>query len=373
VGRNTDGREKETKTMPELAPGPLFIVSMWRAGSSLLYALLNKHPQVALMYEADLLLLHPVFLKPPLLRDWTSRWEFWNEAFSRHGLDPAQFADHVAEFTSAFEAVHQEYARRKGARIWGDKSPNYYDRLDRISKDFPHTRFIIVWRHPIDTIGATIRAADTGNSYFRKPGMLLRSLLGSRVLKRQCDAIVAAGASVHQVQYEDLVSDTAVVMRGLCQFLQIPYDPSLSTLEGADRSAVYEGKHHSLLRKDAIVAGPRPDVLDPRLRTRIDHYITLWSETDSAERRTISPGPTPSPAQMCLDQLRYRLYRTLDACTRVAFCFLPIPLLRLYRKAKAYAREAKMKRDSTPTIAARELPLHELQGMNNRERTLGNK
>ncbi len=365
--------KRETKTMPELAPGPLFIVSMWRAGSSLLYALLNKHPQVALMYEADLLLLRPLFLKPPFLRDWTARWEFWNQAFSRHGLDRHQFPSNIPEFTSAFEAVHQEYARRKGALIWGDKSPNYYDQLVRISKDFPHARFIVVWRHPVETIGATLRAAAPGNSYFRKSGMPLRSLLGSRVLKRQCDAIVAAGASEHQVQYEDLASDTAAVMRGLCQFLQIPYDSSLSTLEGADRSAVYEGKHHSLLRKDVIVSGPRPDVLDPRLRTKIDHYLTLWREADSPEHRTISPGTTPSLAQMRLDQLLYRLCRAMDACTRIAFCFLPIPLLRLYRKAKAYIRELKAQRHAIRAIAARKPLLNELQGMNDRERPVGNK
>jgi hypothetical protein len=232
---------------------------------------------------------------------------------------------------------------------------------------------LFLWRHPVETVGATKRAAATGNTYFRKPGMPLRSLLGSRVLKRQCDAIIAAGASVEQVQYGDLVSRTAAVMRSLCQFLQIPYDPRLATLEGADRSAVYEGKHHSLLRQDVIVAGPRPDVLDPGLRAKIDHDLTLWRESDARERRTISRGPTPSFAQRRLDQLRYRLYRALDACTRAAFCFLPIPLLRLYRKAKAHAREAKTKRNARQTIPARQLRRNELQGMNERERTVGNK
>lgn len=75
------------------APGPLFVVSMWRSGSSLLYALLNKHPQVGLMYEADLLLLRSVFLKPAGYRDWAERWQFWNQAFRRHGLDAAEFSE----------------------------------------------------------------------------------------------------------------------------------------------------------------------------------------------------------------------------------------------------------------------------------------
>ena len=110
--------KRTTENALELAPGPLFVVSMWRAGSSLLWALLNKHPQVALMYEADLILLRPVFLKPPFLRDWAARWEFWNQSFSRHALDQHHFAGNTPEFFRAFEAVHQEYARRKGAVIW---------------------------------------------------------------------------------------------------------------------------------------------------------------------------------------------------------------------------------------------------------------
>jgi hypothetical protein len=106
-----------------LAAGPLFVVSMWRSGSSLLYALLNKHPQVALMYEADLLLLRPVFLKPKALRDWAERWGFWNDVFRRHGLAAENVAKDTPDFPGAFSAVHQLYARRHGATIWGDKSP----------------------------------------------------------------------------------------------------------------------------------------------------------------------------------------------------------------------------------------------------------
>ena len=83
---SSQGQDPIQKPGPVLAAGPLFVVSMWRSGSSLLYALLNKHPQVALMYESDLLLLKSVFLKPKALCDWGERWEFWNEAFQRHGL-----------------------------------------------------------------------------------------------------------------------------------------------------------------------------------------------------------------------------------------------------------------------------------------------
>src|SRR5579871_6941035 len=89
------------------APGPLFVISMWRSGSSLLYALLNKHPQVGLMYEADLSLIRTVFLKPKGWRDWARRWQFWNEALTRHGLTAEDFPETNTNFPQAFELAHK--------------------------------------------------------------------------------------------------------------------------------------------------------------------------------------------------------------------------------------------------------------------------
>ena len=126
-----------------LAPGPLFVVSMWRSGASLLYALLNKHPQVALTFEADLWRLRSVFRKPAGYRDWPARWEFLNSTLSRHGIIANDLPRGAADYPTAFTAVHKAYAARKGAVIWGDKSPYYYDSLPALARLFPQARFII--------------------------------------------------------------------------------------------------------------------------------------------------------------------------------------------------------------------------------------
>jgi hypothetical protein len=209
----------EASGLRPLAAGPLFVVSMWRSGSSLLYALLNKHPQVNLMYEADLLLLRPVFLKPAGLSDWAERWQFWNGAFERHGLNLQDVPAGISDFRTAFESVHKEYARRKGAVIWGDKSPNYYYCLSAMARAFPDAKFILVWRDPEGTANSILRAAEMGNSYFKKKGAVLRGLLGYRVFKKECDWLVTHGKPVCQVSYEDLVSETATVMQEVCRFL----------------------------------------------------------------------------------------------------------------------------------------------------------
>ncbi len=322
------------------ASGPLFVVSMWRSGSSLLYALLNKHPEVGLMYEADLMLLRSVFLKPRGHRDWARRWQFWNEAFSRHGMDADEFESKGKDFSSAFEAAHSGYAQRKGASIWGDKSPNYYDRLREMAESFPDARFIIVWRDPLETVNSILRAAQSGNSYFRRRGSALRGLIGCGVFKEQTDWLRANGRAVLEISYEDLVSETVAVLREVCRFLNIKYSDELATLEGADRSAIYAGQHHSLVKGNAIVAGPRPMVVDTELRAKVDRYVRYWKQKyDGAwppfHRFEGLDVATAGFAERTFDEMGYRILRGWDRFTAFCFSVAPISLLARYRSRKS--------------------------------------
>ena len=64
----------EQESLP-LSDGPLFVVGMFRSGTSLLYALLNQHPQIALLYEDDLAHLPSLFWFPTKTSRWLAKWE----------------------------------------------------------------------------------------------------------------------------------------------------------------------------------------------------------------------------------------------------------------------------------------------------------
>ena len=117
--------------------GPLFVSGVWRSGTSLLYALLNQHPDIRLFYEGDLPVLWPMFHVGYSRKNWLERWEYWNAAVSRHGLDSFRPSAPITSLAEAFEAAGREYCRTKGARIWGCKSPSYYNRLVDLASDFP--------------------------------------------------------------------------------------------------------------------------------------------------------------------------------------------------------------------------------------------
>jgi Sulfotransferase family len=340
LGASTGGiRAQPVPTAPGTAArGPLFIVSMWRAGSSLLYALLNQHPQVALTYEADLPLLRPVFLKPAIWRDWPQRWEFWNSALSRHGVEPAD-ARGPGSFREAFETVHRGYAAAKGATLWGDKSPNYYDRMTWLARKFPGSTFIVVWRDPLETARSMVRAAASGSSYFQKRGVKTRALVGYRVLRRQYRALLRDGVPAYAINYEDLTRDTRSTMEGVCQFLQIPFDPRVLTLEHADRSAVYEGAHHHSLKGDTLVREhSRPEVLEPAWRGKIARYVRLWQRQDKGWPAYPKPDPRntaePTIFERLLDQGRYRFWKLFDEFTAAAYSFAPLRVLQGHRNRK---------------------------------------
>jgi hypothetical protein len=105
-----------------LATGPLFVLGLWRSGTSLLYVLLNQHPQIALLYEADLPMLRPLFYVQRPKARWLERWDFWNDSvMKRHQLSPDHIHPQTTGLRAATEATYRSYAQAKGAAIWGRK------------------------------------------------------------------------------------------------------------------------------------------------------------------------------------------------------------------------------------------------------------
>jgi len=341
--------------------GPLFVIGMWRSGTSLLYALLNKHPKIALMYEGDILLLRALFWVPGASSRWLRRWEFWNTGLGRHGLDARQFPGDVSGIRAAAEQAYREYARKKGALIGGDKSPNYFDSMTRLSKDFPDARFIVIWRDPASICRSVTRAAEEEHSWFDRTGMTLRVLLGMEAMRAECDRLVRRGARVHELQYRDLVQNPVETLAGICTFLGISFAPEMASLEGADRSAIYDGGHHALVKGERIVApGERAEVLPGNLKSKIERYMSLWREEYSEKWpasffQGAADTGKPSLAERLLDRVRFRSLRTFDAAVVLVYCFAPFWVLRRFRALKHRREEERAKVRRTAASSPRSI------------------
>lgn len=337
--------EVDAATLAAVSPtsGPVFLVGMWRSGTSLFYALLNQHPQIALMYEGDLFLLRSMFWLPGRKSTWVERWQFWNQAPTRHKIDIEE-PERESSLRANIERAYRETALRKGARIFGEKSPNYYDSLTRLAQTFPHARFIVIWRDPASICRSIIQAAEDPSSWFRRKGMIIRTLLGYKVLKSQCDQLSGKAVPLLQIQYERLVKDPVKVMRSVCRFLEIPFDPRMVSLQAADRSAIYQGEHHSLVKSESIVSSHAHDeVLPLAIKNKIQRYVAGWrAETDGA-------WPAMPPAERLgaakptfweriVDPCAYHGYRTLDSLVGLIYSLAPLSVLQAWRQRPREAR-----------------------------------
>jgi Sulfotransferase family len=317
--------------------GPLIVVGMWRSGTSLLYSLLNQHPDIALMYEADLFLLEPLFTNKGSNPDWRSRWEFWNSALSRHHIRAERIPVAVPDLRSGAMAAWEEYA--DGAAVMGEKSPNYFDCLPILAQKYPGARFLIIWRDLADTCRSIVRARS-GSTFFSKPGLLHRAVIGYHKLKQGRDALLSKNVPVHEIQYEEMIHDPAVVFAGVCRFLGVPFDARMTTLEGVDSSPIYEGSHHNQVKSGKIESTKeRREVLLPQVRRKIQRYVNYWRKESGGgwpryPESQQNTSDVPGPSERFFDEVLFRGLRALDQFTALVYCYAPFSWLDSYRSFK---------------------------------------
>jgi Sulfotransferase family len=356
-------QQATTLPLPEVAertedfhprPDPVFVVGMFRSGTSLLYALLNQHPQIALMYEGDLAHLQALFWIPRDTPSWLERWEFWNMAPTRHKVDTSNIPDGIRDLKTALKAVYTEYARqRKGAIIWGCKSPTYHDEVTRLSRTFPNARFIIIWRDIRHISRSMLDAAQT-SPFFNRAGMTLRAILGTHDLKTQCDALIKRGGQVHQLNYEDMVRDPETHMRAICEFLEIAYDSRMSNLTGADRGAISDLRHHSLVKGEKILATRNgSDGIPGELRDKIERYVKMWRERYDgawpAYPKLLESNPSnPSLWERVSDRIKYQFFQFAHHFAPVAFSLVPMAVWTRYRNYAGARRIRRLLKNAGP-------------------------
>jgi hypothetical protein len=324
-------------TTPPQASRPLFVLSVPRSGSTLLYALLNQHSEIGLLYEGDLPTMQ-LYLRGRLRSgEWRERWEFWNQGPSRHGIALESMPSRVSNVWDATRSVYQNFARGKQASIWGEKTPQWYHCALRTAEKFPDASFIFLWRDMQAVMASIVRAAVT-ERLFRKEGFSNRALLGNQQLKRACETLKLRGRRVLEVNYEDLTSNTPECMRQICEFLNVPFESAVTSLEGTDLSAITRGQHHASVRSNRIT-GPRKsaDILPPETAAKSARYIYHWKKRYGGQWPKYPlelPAGTRAPSlfELFRDRFTYERLLLWDKFVIVIYAITPLGLARLWRQ-----------------------------------------
>jgi hypothetical protein len=215
---------------------PIFIGGVERSGTSLLYALLSSHPNIAMTRRTNLWpyfyrrfgdLNRPENLDRCLslmkqyrrLRIMNPDYEHIEKQLRQGGVD----------YIKLFTLLWGQYAEKMGKPRWGDKSLNTERYADVIFKAYPDARILHIVRDPRDRYASALKRwkvirGGVGSG----AGMWLESVrVGYRNMHKY-------PSQYRFVRYESLASQPEKIMREICDFIGETYDPIMLSMRGAE-------------------------------------------------------------------------------------------------------------------------------------------
>lgn len=257
--------------------GPIFVAGLERSGTSLMYALLASHPNIAMTRRTNM---------------WTYFYDQYGnlrnpENFERClsmmmrykrlvKLDPdperirREFREGQQTYGRLFALVEEHYAERLGKARWGDKSLHTERYADPIFAAYPGARILHMMRDPRDRYASVLARWKKRRG---RAGAGTAMWLSSEALARENQVRYPQQYMV--VRYETLASEPETTLREICAFIGEPFTPEMLTMEGA-RKFRDDGSNSSYgERKPGVIStssiGRYRQVLSPLQIAYIQH------------------------------------------------------------------------------------------------------
>jgi hypothetical protein len=219
-----------------LTPGgpPLLILGVRRSGTTLLRVMLDRHSQLAVPDETyfvpQLADRHLLRLDPDDFVEDVSRVVEWDLPLQKLR---ARLRDGMT-VGAAIGTVYAVYAEERGKRRWGDKTPMYMQNLRVLERLFPDALYVHLIRD----------GRDAALSFLALPrGIVTETWMHPRTAADfacQWHTEVAAarrlgrrvGGRYLEVRYESLVDEVDPVLRRICEFAGLDYEPQMADYAG---------------------------------------------------------------------------------------------------------------------------------------------
>lgn len=215
--------------------GPIFIAGLERSGTSLIYALLASHPNIAM----------------------TRRTNLWTHFYGQYGdlSDPAnlerclgvmmrykrliklqpdpdrlrrEFQAGDRTYARLFALLESHHAERNGRPRWGDKSLNTERYAAEIFDAYPGARMLHMMRDPRDRFASSLTRwkVRRGGIGAGTAEWLSSARLASHNQRRFPDRY-------RIVRYETLATRPEQTLREICRFIDEEYAPEMLSMRGA--------------------------------------------------------------------------------------------------------------------------------------------
>jgi hypothetical protein len=213
---------------------PILVTGADRSGTSLMYALLGSHPEVAMIRRSNV-------------------WRWFDGAFGpldepenlnrcldqvlRYGRmavlqpDPdrirREFSEGEPTYGRLFALLFRHHAERIGRTRWGDKSLHTEHHADRVFAEWPAAKMIHMVRDPRDRHASVIkRYPDRSKGLGAITGRWIESVnAGKRNVERHGNKYIV-------VRYETLAENPVETLHTVCRFLDLGYDGSMLAMGG---------------------------------------------------------------------------------------------------------------------------------------------
>jgi hypothetical protein len=220
-------------------PAPLLILGVSRSGTTLLRVMLDRNSRLAVPDESFFV---------PLLADRHLRRvdadEFVDDVRRLRTVEEwgvpldklrARLTDGMP-IARAIAAIYEVYAAEQGKPRWGDKTPMYMRHLPLLERLFPAAQYVHLIRDGRDAALSFLRMpSGTFTRTWAHPdsaaefACLWRTeVSGARELGRR-----VGPTRYLEVRYEDLVAGPEDTVRRICDFANLPYEPSMLDYAGA--------------------------------------------------------------------------------------------------------------------------------------------
>jgi hypothetical protein len=200
---------------------PIFLISLPRAGSTLVQRMLATHEDIATASEPWILLPYLYTLKK-------------RGACSEYGHDlmvdaiedfcselPDGREDYLAEMRTFILRLYTKIAKN-GEKYFLDKTPRYHLVVEEIVRLFPNAKFIFLWRNPLAIVASIMETWGGGRWNLYRLKVDIYDGLANLVAAYEKHA-----SKVYAVRYEDLVVNTETEWRRLFNYLNLPFNPEM--------------------------------------------------------------------------------------------------------------------------------------------------
>ncbi len=268
-----------------------FICGATRSGTTLMRLMLDAHPEMAIGGETH-------FVVPML------------KASARHARSADELAEmvvtaerwgdfHLAESellerfrsldplncTDAVRAFYRLYAEHQGKPRWGDKTPGYVREMVLLQRALPEARFVHMIRDGRD-VALSVVPRDWGPKTVAGAASLWRRRIEqARRQAPQLDHYL-------EVHYEELITDTEAVLRRVCEFIALDFDPVMLDYHERAGQRLAEKARDLPTRWGKISAESRLEshalASEPPRSDRIARWKTKMDEADLREYESIA-------------------------------------------------------------------------------------